>query len=142
MKTPVKPLLVLLCLLMAGCYTLTPLGENVNNSLVNSKDYLKRSFGEPTDIKDSGSYGQIWEYLQDYNVAKPGLEVHVGNKFKDTIAQQTPSVHYLRFWVKDDKVIKWDAKGYDIYKNHTLEIILCTGGVALLVAVIYALGER
>ena len=141
-------------LLITGCSTLTPLGENVNNSLVNNTDYLRQSFGAPTNIKDNGSEGQIWEYLQGYNIAKPGLEMPVGNKFKDTMeaktnhpindssAQNTPAIHYIRFWVKDDKVYKWKAQGYDIYKSHTGEIIICSGGVVLLVAIVYALGER
>jgi hypothetical protein len=145
---------IIICLLISGCKTLTPLGENVNNSLVNSTDYLRRSFGAPTNIIDSGSTGQIWEYLQGYNVAKPGLEMPVGNKFKDTLeankhvanvdtaALNIPSKHYIRFWVKDDKVYKWRAEGYDIYNKHTGELILCTGGVVLLVAVVYAFAER
>jgi hypothetical protein len=141
-------------LLISGCKTLTPLGENVNNSSGSSTDYLRRSFGTPTNIIDSGSIGQVWEYLQGYNVAKPGLEMPVGNKFKDTLetnkrvanvdssAQNHPSKHYIRFWVKDDKVYKWSAEGYDIYNKHTGELILCTGGVLLLVAVVYAFAER
>ena len=118
-----KKVLFLLMLLsfFSSCVT-TNTGQAVKEC--RTTDCLRRTLGPPTYKIPNKQAGEIWLYSETWTETSPG-RIHVnGNTATYTLPSEHKAAEYVKFWVKNNRVYRWESHGKDLRKLSTAGFVL------------------
>lgn len=117
-------------LLLQGCMIENKLGTSLNGTIGKTTTYLRINLGPPTDTINNAEAGVIWEYAKVIEVSSPGTVIPVGGAIYYTNPNSYTEERSLKFWIKDNKIYKWQSNGYATKKKNPLIVpIVIVGSI-------------